>query len=204
MENTRPFQIPAFCNNCGKAFPSGIAFGSNSTNITLRNNRSGPCPHCGGMGHVPDGKFNFIKNTIEIISAPERTIAELRQLEFILREAKEKNQRPEEVKARVKKELPKLSGLANLLPKNKDQFYAFVSMVMAVIMFAKPDSPSSTTINHININQVIQQISIQQPKVELPRNPNFNSPGKAKKKIGPNELCPCQSGKKYKVCCGLN
>ena len=25
----------------------------------------------------------------------------------------------------------------------------------------------------------------------------------AKKKIGPNEPCPCGSGKKYKLCCGM-
>ncbi|MBQ9081529.1 MAG: SEC-C domain-containing protein [Clostridia bacterium] len=29
-------------------------------------------------------------------------------------------------------------------------------------------------------------------------------PAKAKAKIGPNEPCPCGSGKKYKKCCGKN
>ena len=32
---------------------------------------------------------------------------------------------------------------------------------------------------------------------------SFTARATAKKKIGPNEPCPCGSGKKYKICCGM-
>src|SRR4030065_663226 len=110
--------IPAFCDTCGTVFNSGV-FVENSTNISFTGNRAGPCPKCGGMGHIPDGVFNFIGNTIEILSAPERTISELMRLVQILREAKANSETREQVASRIEKELPALSKLGKLLPENR-------------------------------------------------------------------------------------
>jgi SEC-C motif len=184
--------VPAFCDTCGTVFNSGI-FVENSTNITFTGNRSGPCPNCGGMGHVPDGVFNFIGNTIEILSAPERTIAELTQLARILREAKEKSETREQVVSRVEREIPSLSKLVKLLPENRSELYGFLAVVLAAVqLFTQtPATPSSTT---INVTQVIQQV-ITEPSASK------TAPVKSKK-IGHNEPCPCGSGVKYKRCCG--
>lgn len=118
--------VPAFCDTCGTVFDSGF-FVENSTNISFTGNRAGPCPSCGGIGHVPDGVFNFIGNTIEILSAPERTIAELTHLAQILREAKAKAETREQVVSRIEKEVPALSRLVNLLPENRSELYGFLS-----------------------------------------------------------------------------
>jgi hypothetical protein len=48
------------------------------------------CRQRGGMGHIPDGVFNFVGNTIQILSAPQRTVNELSRLAQIIREAREK------------------------------------------------------------------------------------------------------------------
>lgn len=61
--------ILAFCDTYGTVFSSGI-FVENPTNMSFAGNRLGPCPHCGGMGHVPDGVFNFIGNTIKSCLRP--------------------------------------------------------------------------------------------------------------------------------------
>lgn len=186
--------VPAFCDTCGTVFNSGI-FIEDSTNISFTGNRSGPCPSCGGMGHIPDGVFNFIGNTIEILSAPERTIAELTRLAQILREAKAKAETREQVVSRIEKELPSLSGLVKLLPKNKSELYGFLAVVLAAVqLFSQtPPTQNSTT---INVTQVIQQV-IAEPS-SFKAAPVINP----KKKIGRNKLCPCGSGVKYKRCCG--
>ncbi|MCQ4276736.1 YecA family protein [Stutzerimonas degradans] len=184
--------FPAFCDTCGTVFSSGI-FIENSTNISFAGNRSGPCPCCGGMGHVPDGVFNFIGNTIEILSAPERTIAELTQLAKILAEAKAKSDTREQVASRIEKEVPSLSKLVQLLPENRSELYGFLAVILAAVqLFTQtPAAPSSTT---INVTQVIQQVIVEPPPPKVaPLSP---------KKVGRNERCPCGSGAKFKRCCG--
>src|SRR5450830_1236996 len=101
--------LPAFCDTCGTVFGSGVV-ADTATNTTFSGNRSGPCPKCGGMGHIPDGVFNFIGNTIEILRVPARTVAELTHLAKILREAQEKSQTKGEVSARIERELPSLAS----------------------------------------------------------------------------------------------
>jgi uncharacterized protein YecA (UPF0149 family) len=185
--------VPAFCDTCGTVFSSGI-FVENSRNISFAGNRSGPCPRCGGMGHVPDGVFNFIGNTIEILSAPERTIAELNQLAIILAEAKDKSETREQVVSRIEKEVPALSKLAQLLPENRSELYGFLALVLAAaqLFTQTPAAPSPTT---VNVTQVIQQV-VAEPQ------PTKTVPSKSKK-VGRNETCPCGSGTKYKRCCGV-
>lgn len=186
--------VPAFCDTCGTAFNSGI-FVENSTNISFAGNRSGPCPSCGGMGHVPDGVFNFIGNTIEILSAPERTISELTRLAQILREAKAKAETRQQVVVRIEKELPSLSGLFKLLPENKSELYAFLAVVLAAVQLFSQTPPAQNS-KTINVTQVIQQVIAEPSGTKA-------APIKPKKKVGRNEPCPYGSGVKYKKCCGV-
>lgn len=189
--------VPAFCDTCGTVFNSGI-FVENSTNISFAGNRSGPCPKCGGMGHVPDGVFNFIGSTIEILSAPERTISELLRLTQILREAKENSDTKEQVASRIAKELPGLSVLAKLLPENRSELYGFLAVVIAAVqLFSTPTQPTNTPIT-VNVTQIIQQ-TIAEPS-DQPQ--AVSALASSSKRQGRNEPCVCGSGVKYKRCCG--
>ena len=189
--------VPAFCDTCGTAFNSGF-FVENSTNISFSGNRSGPCPRCGGMGHVPDGVFNFIGDTIQILSAPERTVSELLGLSRILREARARGEDKEQVTARIEKEFPSLSVLANLLPANKNELYGFLGVVIAAVaLYAQSaDKPPSQTV--VNVTQIVQQITNEQP-----RNQSLVQSPIVPPKQGRNEACRCGSGKKFKKCCGV-
>jgi hypothetical protein len=189
--------IPAFCDNCGTVFNSGL-FCENAINVTLSQNRSGPCPNCGGWGHVPSGLFNFIGGTIQILSAPERTIAEFTFLTQIIRNAKAKKQSSEEVAAQIRKDLPGLTELANLLPKNRGELYGFLAVVLAVITLLTQSCQSTPNIS-IGVSQVVEQtiLNASAAKQKLPIPPQL------KKKVGRNGPCPCGSGKKFKKCCGL-
>lgn len=184
--------IPAFCDTCGTVFNSGF-FAENSSNISFTDCQSGPCPSCGGIGHIPDGVFNFIGNTIEILSAPERTISELMRFAQILREAKAKSETRDQVVDRVEKEIPSLSKLANLLPENRSELYGFLAVILAAVQLFT-QQPSTTKSTTINVTQVVQQVVTEQPStVKVPTK---------SKKVGRNEACPCGSGQKYKRCCG--
>lgn len=79
------FQMPAVCDQCGRAFNSGIA-GSNSTNIRMSGNRSGPCPSCGGMGTVPDGVYNISERGWELVERLPGTRDELLRAAGIIQE----------------------------------------------------------------------------------------------------------------------
>ena len=159
--------VPAFCDTCGAVFRSGIVV-QNSTNITFVGNRAGPCPICGGMGHIPDGVFNFVGDTIEILSAPRRTVDELSRLAKILREAREKKQGPEEVAQTIRKELPELSRLADLLPKTRAELYAFLALIIAVVTLLSQSVGGDRKSTNITVNQTISQVLVETEKSAKP------------------------------------
>lgn len=149
------------------------------------------------MGHVPDGVFNFIGKTIQILSAPERTVSELLGLARILREARDKGEDKEQVTARIEKELPSLSVLAKLLPTSKSELYGFLGVVIAAVALytQSADKPPSQTV--VNVTQIVQQITNEQPQSRSQVRLSAALPNQ-----GRNEPCQCGSGKKFKKCCG--
>jgi hypothetical protein len=148
LRNDMP-AIPAFCDTCGTAFASGI-WASNATNITFSNTKAGPCPKCGGSGHVLDGRFNFLGETIEVLSAPERTHSELRRLHTILRDAAIHNRSADQVAAQIKAEVPAVSALAKYLPKDGKEFRDYLLVAVALIKLAScvPSHHTTTVINN--------------------------------------------------------
>lgn len=189
--------VPAFCDTCGTVFNSGF-FVENSRGIHFAGNRSGPCPKCGGMGHVPDGVFNFIGNTIEILSAPERTHAELMRLAEILRQANERSDTKEQVAERIAKEVPGLARLAGLLPSNRGELYGFLGLVLAAAqLLSQGEKAPQVT---VNVTQVIEQVMIPPPTSGAPK----AKPQTQDKWPSRNQPCICGSGKKYKRCCGVS
>lgn len=188
--------VQAFCDTCGTMFPSGI-FVENST-ISLFGNKAGPCPKCGGMGHIPDGIFKFIGNTIEILSAPQRTLQELIRFANIINEAQKKKYSSEEVIEKVKRDTPEFSSITDLLPKNRGELYAFLALLLTMIQILTQfsENPSQNITNNINITQVIEQTYRNRPIEEKKKDIHKVI------KVGRNDICPCGSKKKYKKCCG--
>lgn len=103
--------IPAFCDSCGTAFPSGIAVSGRVTGLTLQNNLSGPCPRCGGMGRVLEGTFDFIDGVLKVLSSPQRTVDDLRRLAHILGDVRRGDIDEEEAVRRVGATIPQLYRL---------------------------------------------------------------------------------------------
>lgn len=195
-----PIIPPAVCDRCGTMFSSGIVI-DEAKNVTLAGNRAGPCPSCGATGHVPDGVFNFINNTIELLSGPQRTIAELQRLAQVLRAQQRRGASAEEIQSTIRHEAPELASLADTLPGNRSELYAFLALFLTIIglvstCWERSEDPK-IEINQV-INATVQQSASKRSVSDAP--PASAAPGESKP--GRTDPCPCGSGKKFKRCHG--
>lgn len=226
-------QVPAFCSNCGSIFPSKLLSFVNSTNITIKGCEE-PCINCGSIAKVPDGVYNFIGETIELLSGSESTVQQLNRLAEILNSFKDRDSTYEEVMEEVEQETPQMSSLLEkILPKTKDHLYGFISIIIGIISLLNAMSTDDQKVEykqHVEVNQVVNYIYENNKSVETPVNdkpathnfppgnmktdyerkrPRVSKPIKPKSstiiiknKIGRNDPCYCNSGKKYKRCHG--
>jgi len=198
-------QVPAVCDNCGTFFPSGVAV-CNARNVTIYGCSSGPCPHCGGMGHIPDGTYNFINDAIQLLSTPTRTFLELNRLSTILKQAREQRSSLEQVGEQIQREVPEFTRLTDIFPKTRAELYAFISIVLSILMLIfsqiRRDTPSKIEINQV-INLTYQNQGRNNQYIGKRRSDysSIVNPAKKANKVGRNAPCPCGSGKKYKKCC---
>lgn len=190
-------RVPAVCDNCGTIFPSSFEV-SNSSNVSFSGCGAGPCPVCGGMGHIPDGVYNFIGNTIEFLSGPRRSIAELEQLAALLERAKKSNASSQSVAKEIDESIPELSSIKDWLPKSRSELYAFIALLLSALSLMISQSQSGEP-SKVEVNTVINNVYQQAPKAQDA--PPLEKPNKEKTKVGRNEPCPCGSGKKFKKCC---
>jgi hypothetical protein len=196
-------RVPAVCDNCGTLFPSRIE-AVNSTNVSFYGCGASPCPSCGGNGHIPDGVYNFIGNTIELLSGPARTISELEHLAIILKKIRMERASFQQVTQKISQEVPALNSLSDILPKTRGDLYPFIAIVLTIITIILGQLKSGDRQN-IQINNVItniyQQQEMQSKSKQLKAIEPSNNGSIRINKIGRNEPCPCGSGKKYKKCC---
>lgn len=189
--------VPAFCDSCRLVFRSGIIV-EDTTSNTFDETRAGPCPICDGIGHIPDGVLDFVGNTIQILSAPQRTITELSHLAKILSEARETKQSSEEVAETIKEKIPELSAMADILPRSRTDLYAFVALIASVIALLLQASQGDSGNTDVTVEHAINQVFIVTENVAR----QSEQRGQDKPRTGRNEPCPCGSSEKYKRCCG--
>jgi len=198
-------RAPAVCNTCGTIFPS--AFNIAAENVGIYGCSSGPCPKCGGHGHIPDGLYSFIDNAILLLSDQTRTKSELHKLADILTKARQEQSTTQEVSEKIQNELPELSSLKDILPKTRTELYAFIAIILTIITILSASLSRDNT-PKIEINQVVNVLYENQNSEKdsistTNKNIKIENESETKKqgKIGRNQPCPCGSGKKYKKCC---
>lgn len=146
-------RIPAFCDDCGTAFPSPFNVSGRVMALTLEGNKVGPCPACGGMGSIPDGTFDFIDGAVRVLASPQRTIDDLRTLALVLEDARTGTITQEETISHIRDTVPGLTNLVLGLVPNSQNTLQWIATLAAVIgtviafkvMLNPSDSP--TTIN---------------------------------------------------------
>ena len=157
--------VPVICDACGAFFIAKSLFGGDLRHVTFSgSNKVGPCPGCGSVGRIPDGTYDFIGASIDLLSAPDRSIAELKTLARLLRSARDESVTPERVREEIRSELP---GLSELLPRSRSELYACIAIILTIIaMLLKAGGNGQAT--HIEIDQVINNIEEQ---IIFPRGP---------------------------------
>lgn len=190
-------EMPAFCDNCGVVFGSGFVF-ENCTNVTLSGSRVGPCPNCGGTGHVPDGVYDITGNAIKLLQGTFKTVQQLRQLSALLVEAQKHNLSKEQVKENIQETVPELINFASVLPQTRSELYGFIGIILTAIGLLitacgtfKGEPVPEKEIEKIIERSIEQSINKVAPKPSVPKKQKRNAP------------CACGSGVKYKRCCYL-
>ncbi|MRX52361.1 hypothetical protein GJU41_00125 [Bacillus idriensis] len=195
--------VPAFCDNCGNIFPSGMVFQGASFNVTLTRSKS-RCPSCKQWARIPEGVFNFYNNAIEVLQGTEETVKDLQKLYMIIQNASKLETLPQDVKQEIQKEVPKLSFLARYLPKNAKELSAYLYGIGAIINGLTGGNIEIKP--HIEINpktEIIEDIKIEETLKQFASTLEVHTPPvMTERKIGRNEPCPCDSGLKFKYCHG--
>ena len=194
-------EMPVFCDKCGLIFGSGLFF-ENTTNVTLKGNRA-QCPRCHDMANIPDGLFNFVNNTIEIIKAPQLTIDKLQRYKILIANLKENKADYDEVKSAINQNAPELASLVHLLPKTRSELYAFLVLIIATISFFLNQENDKEKVHPINVNNIINYYNLNQTNNENTLI-DTNEPLETRRKFGRNDKCFCGSGFRYKECHGKN
>lgn len=140
------FKLPAICDNCNTVFPSGFGMGAGATMFSM-NNKSGPCPKCGGIGSLPNGIYEVIDEVKLILKVDNGKDAYL--LQRILTTTTNKDT-PKTIKNKITKEVPQYKGIAKIIDKfckeNKNTIAALVafSHIFANISGSFDASPINT------------------------------------------------------------
>jgi len=158
------------------------------------------------MGHIPDGVFSVVGNTIKLLSGPNRTIDDLRKLSSVLLKAQQENLSKEQVEQEIEQTVPELKSISDILPKTRKELYQFLTLIIAAIALLitsfntfKVSPPTEKQIQEM-INKSIEKSMEIPSRTVQPSIENKTSP---QKKIGRNQPCYCGSGKKFKKCCYL-
>lgn len=194
--------VLAVCDSCGTAFPSGI-FIENSTDITMAGNRSGPCPRCGGMGSIPDGRYDATKDSIRIMATSATSLESLRRLEAVLRAVDRPGVSGKAVADAIKSQAPEFSALAPVVQRGGIDVGKWILVLLTAIlvwqgMRAESADKGATTEQIREIYRQVLQQTQAAPSPPMNRVPLI-SPRPSPSRNGP---CFCASGKKYKRCHG--
>lgn len=117
--------LPAICDNCGTIFASGFNFAS-VRNISMRGNKSGPCPKCGEMGSIPDGVYDVVDNVINVTALSKLSNVQLLKIRDDLQNAQTIEQQ---------KEIIKNSPYGKLVENDDEKFdvKSFISWLIIII-----------------------------------------------------------------------
>lgn len=158
-------KLPAICDTCGTIFPSGYSVSGSGT-MNAYGNISGPCPKCKGMGHVPDGQYQAIAESLSANLVNFKDIKALEKLSQLLNTAINENDFSG-IKNNLKKEAPNWKSVWNLLPEeNIGNAIAVYMFILAIIQTAVALYALSKPVEqNIIINQSYQYFYKSRPQV---------------------------------------
>lgn len=161
-------ELPAICEN-GHISRSGFV-ATESYGITLMGVFR-RCPVCNAKAQVPDGLYNFLGDVVQFVAGPASSLAQIRRIQAILERAQAEKHDREQIAEALRAEAPELAGLADLLPRTRTELYAFLSLLVAILIGIgncyekEPDAV-------IKLDDVIEQMMPDpQPRDNGPKTP---------------------------------
>jgi hypothetical protein len=137
--------VPVFCDNCGTLFVADNFIGGDAREVSFKNVGFGPCPVCGQAGHVLDGTFDFIGDTIKVLSAPEWSAEKLAWLGQRIEAARAGTVSADQVIDEVSATAPELETLIQQLLRQGWSAIKVLAVLLTLIGFAeqKLDPPAN-------------------------------------------------------------
>lgn len=151
--------LPAVCPNCTTIFPTGIVEDGGSA-VIMGNYKWEPCPNCGSIGDIPDETYKLTETIMESLSAPQRTLDELKIFSSLLEKVRQKEMSVMKFVSEVEREIPELHPLLGLiLQGNRKEKFSFGMKLLGValaitIQTLENNQPTSELKPEIIINNV--------------------------------------------------
>gem|GEM_PF-5687010 len=212
--------LSATCENCGNVFPSFFGIYNSTAAGSYENFES--CPRCGGIARVQEGTFDatgsrlFLNQAYKAIQEAGLSKDDLRNLKEVLHKAQAQKASAGEVAASIQDAVPAAGNLSKLLSPEAGVISQHLSLLIAFLTALLTLFPLAEQLPQKIINQIIinnnQQITRETDRaLEVQRGiqtPSQRPPNYRKTMTPPviqprrNELCPCNSGRKWKYCHG--
>lgn len=153
---------PIVCSNvnCKKVFFSNDILCEPGASLIIQNSQVGSCPKCGAPGYVPNGSYSFFNDFIEVVIAPDTTIAQLQEFLKIFKDI-ERNSNSPELTARAIEEKVSNSPLKAILPQNRQEVIQYAGVIVAVLAaLITLKGPEEKGVNIQNKTEVTNYIQI--------------------------------------------
>lgn len=181
---------PVFCDNptCGTVWATTSMIGGDAAHITMTGNKVAPCPACGGVGSVPDGVYNLVDDTLQVVSTATQGLSAdaLQRLIESLRKAASSGESAQSFAQRVEAEAPDLAPVVQVLVQqsggqNWQQWTVLVLTLLTVLLgYAQwqhpqqpPEASSPATAEQI-ANEVLQELEQHPVKPPAEREGEMN------------------------------
>jgi SEC-C motif len=214
--------LAAVCGSCRRLFVTDNSFGvtgGGSTEATLEDVEVGPCPYCGGMGHVPDGAYELSETVMRCIGS--LTAEDKISLLSIATLARNQDLTADEVADRIEKEVPAAAGLAAALWESSTPIAAWLAVSIALLAWLHPmggkqqSAPTARDLARA-FDPAQEQVETKRAvtalrEVVFPHRRRRGSrhtgnqveqQREVRPRLRNSNVCWCGSGKKYKHCHG--
>jgi preprotein translocase subunit SecA len=196
--------LPAICDTCLTVWDPHAFNIADATNVHIEDVTVGPCPTCGGMGHIPDGIYSATTDTIRVVATTAKSAQSLGTLLRILQRARDQSATAEELAKSLEQEqaanLKPLADLVRRLPKRLDVKYWIAITITVVALIEGHMVDQKLDRIETQVEQIYAQVLASHPTVTP--SPVLAARSAPAPKVGRNDPCPCGSGRKYKRCHG--
>ena len=156
--------VPAICDNCGTAWAATNIIGGSPGvrgQVQMTGNRVGPCPKCGARGRIPDGVYDLIGDTLEVVTSADLPHDTLQSLIEILRDAADGKVQAKAVVEQVAANAPALAPTINVFLERPAKDRRGFLILLVTILMAVMAGPGT-------VNDVIQLLDREKPGLSPP------------------------------------